>query len=55
MTIMEALEWADRIPEEEWNKVVNPKHGKVVKVKQLAFHDVIYYEDGYVEAIYIGD
>lgn len=32
----------------------NP-HGKVVEVRQEAYHDVTVYEDGYEERFYIGE
>ncbi len=30
-------------------------HGKLVEVRQEAYHDVYVYEDGYEERFYIGD
>lgn len=52
--IFEALDLLDTVPEEEWG-TKEGEHGKLVNVKHLSFHDMYYYEDGHVEAIYIGD
>lgn len=54
MDVFETLAMIDTIPEEEWNTMTG-EHGKITKIKQLAFHDMIYFEDGHVEAVYIGD
>lgn len=51
--IFEALDLLD-LPEEVWD-TEEGEHGKLLKVKQLAFTELYYYEDGHVEAIYIGD
>ena len=52
---MTALDLLDQIPEEEWNTLPDPKHGKLVRVRQAAYHDIYEYEDGYEERFYIGD
>ena len=53
--IKNALDLLDRVPEEEWNTMQNPIHGKLVRVRQAAYHDIYEYEDGYEERFYIGD
>lgn len=52
------LEYFDMDSDErEWpsEKEFVGSHGKIVKVQQVAFCDIMIYEDGHEERFYIGD
>lgn len=39
----------------EPTRPIEEPHGKLVELRQVAYHDIYVYEDGYERRVYIGD